>query len=61
MSNELKNPFAATNQERQARKKEKLIQLSTQFITWLLVIPVVAIIIFLVYKSWPALSVEFVT
>ena len=61
MSNELKNPFAATNQELQARKKEKLIQLSTQFITWLLVIHVVAIIIFLVYKSWPALSVEFVT
>ena len=49
MSNELKNPFAATNQELQARK-EKLIQLSTQFITWLLVIPVVAIIIFLVYN-----------
>ena len=60
MSDEQHNPFASTEREHRGKKVELLVKVSTLAMTWLLIIPVLAIIIFLVYKAWPALSIEFV-
>ena len=59
MSSEVTNPFETNDQERRGKKIELAVKYSTLAMTWLLIIPVLAIIIFLVYKAWPALSVEF--
>ena len=61
MSDQQHNPFASTEQEHRGKNVELFVKISTLAMTWLLIIPVIAIIIFLVYKAWPALSIEFIT
>ena len=57
MSSEINKPFASTEQEHRGKKVELLVKFCTLAMTWLLIIPVLAIIVFLVYKAWPALSI----
>ena len=54
------NPFAITANEIRGRNIENLVRLITLGMTWALSLPVFVILVFLLIKAWPALSIEFI-
>ncbi len=54
------NPFAITVGELRSRRVETFVRYCTLGMVWMLILPVLFILGFLLIKAWPALSLEFI-
>ncbi|MFV2067380.1 MAG: phosphate ABC transporter permease PstA [Pirellulales bacterium] len=59
-SGTIRNHFSATPHEYRRRRRERVARGVFQMMTLVLVVPVVAILGYLLYRAWPALSLDFV-
>ncbi|MCS5643845.1 MAG: phosphate ABC transporter permease PstA [Dehalococcoidia bacterium] len=54
------NPFAITVAELRSRRVETVVRYCTLGMVWMLILPVLFILGFLLIKAWPALSLDFI-
>ena len=54
-----RKPFAATPMDSKKRRRELVAKLVLMAMTWVLVLPLAAILTYLVVKAWPVLSLSF--
>ena len=54
------NPFAAVPHEIHKLRIQSWIRQFFRFIAWLLVLPVLAVLVYLTYRAWPVLTFDFI-